>query len=168
MSEHQELMAELRAIRAALERAGGTGPAVADSATYSPARKVVDEWISKHLVADQPMVERTFVGKVGELLAGMYDDFEVGPRAMWGSMRPSHLDPWHKPHIVTAMLQIGTDGRCLVNVWHGPRRDCMMVSRNQRDLVSKDLPLVLREAREFLRLREADPLAELQSSSVSR
>jgi hypothetical protein len=168
MSEHQELMAELRAIRTALERAGGTGLAVADSATYSPARKVVDEWISKHLVADAPMANRTFVGSVGELIAGMYDDFEVGPRAMWGSMRTSHLDPWSKPHIVTAMLQMGTDGRCLVNVWHGPRKDCTIVSRNQHDLVRKDLRLVLREARAFLKLREADPLAELQPSSVSR
>jgi hypothetical protein len=168
MSEHQELMAELRAIRAALERAGGTAPTVADSATYSPARKVVDEWMSKHLVADQLMVNGHFVGRVGELLDGMYDDFEVGPRAMWGAMRPSHLDPWHKPHIVTAMLQIGTDGRCLVNVWHGPRKDCTMVSRNEHDLVSKDLPLVLREAREFLRLPDGEPLAGPQPSSVSR
>jgi hypothetical protein len=163
MSEHQELMAELRLIRTVLERAGGTGLAVADSATYSSARKVVDEWISKNLVADRSMVNRTFVGKVGELLAGMYDDFERGPRAMWGS-----LNPWHNQHIVTAMLQMGTDGRCFLNVWHGPRKDCVMVSRNQHDLVRKDLPLVLREAREFLNLREADPSAELQSSSVNR
>ena len=162
MSEHQELMAELRAIRAALERAGGTGPAVADSATYSSARKGMDSWIATHLMQPQPMVNHTFVEKVGELIAGMYHDLNHGPRALWDQR------PWQTPQIVTAMMQIGTDGRCVVNVWHGPRKDCTMVSRNQRDLVSKDLPLVLREAREFLNLREADPSAELQSSSVNR
>ena len=162
MSEHQELMAELRAIRAALERAGGTGPAVADSATHSSARKGMDSWIATHLMQPQPMVNHTFFEKVGELIAGMYDDLNHGPRALWDQR------PWHTPQIVTAMLQIGADGRCLVNVWHGPRKDCTLLSCTQQELVRKDLRLVLREAREFLNLREADPLAELQSSSVSR
>lgn len=57
--------------------------------------------------------------------------------------------------VVTALLRIGPDGRCALDVWHAGNWDCTFALMTPEKLQQRALPDVLAEARKFLGLDQA-------------
>lgn len=74
-------------------------------------------------------------------------------------VRPGPDDVWAragKPgKVVTALLRIGPDGQCALDVWHQGRPDCTFALMTPEKLQQRALPQVLAEARQFLGLDQA-------------
>jgi hypothetical protein len=107
-----------------------------------------------------------FIAAVDGLIKARYEDLKRGPGALWAEGRK----PGEEFRMVTALMCIGPDGRAIVDVWHGPNKDCNFSPAKLAHLSNKTLPVLLGEAEEFLGLAlqtcPAPPPA--QSSEVNR